>query len=202
MRAIRLSALWLTLVLSGCASTTQVITRTTTVEPQSPAHFLLLAAQTPEDSLRETWELACRPVFKRRGLRVALSHQEVPLWQTEGRQALLRWAQEHGADRVLIVNLTQLILLPPQMPERHELNPLNQGHDFKPTFRIPLGEGSYREKPLPSGVQEFPVDLLTAEGRNLWHGLVRTNEANDGAAIAQSQCTALRDTFVKLGLIP
>src|SRR5699024_8356859 len=130
-----LPALCLALLLGGCASTTQVITRTTTVAPEKAAHQLLLAARTPEDALRETWELTCRPIFQRRGLQVSLSHQEVPLWQNKGRSALLRWARQHNADRVLVVDLTQLVMQPPQMPKHHDLNLLSQGDQTEPTFR-------------------------------------------------------------------
>lgn len=202
MKTLQLSVLAMALLLCGCASTTQVITDSTTVAASGTAHHLLLVAQTPEDAMRETWELTCRPIFQRRGLQVTLSHQEIPLWQHQGgRPALLRWARQHDADRILIVNLTQWLMQPPQMPRQHELNPLGQGDESEPTVRIGLG-GSYHKPAPPPVEQSYPADLLNADGGSLWHGEARTHEANDSAAIARSQCTALRDAFVKQGLIP
>lgn len=196
-----LPALFLVTLLGGCASTTEVITRSTTVQPTGPAHHLLLVAQTPEDDLRETWEITCRPIFERRGLTVSLSHQEIPLWQNKGHQALTDWAQQHGADRILLVNLTRLLLQKPNMPERRELNPLNQDTQVDPSIRVGIG-GDYKKPEPPPKEQTYPVDLLNADGGNLWHGLARTHEANQTTAIAKSQCTALRDTLVKQGLLP
>ncbi len=202
MKTIRLAVLGVALLLGGCASTTQVITDSTNTAPGGTAHHLLLVAQTPEDAMRETWELTCRPIFRQRGLQVALSHQEMPLWQDQGgRPALLHWARQHGVDRVLIVNITQLLMQPPQMPHQHELNALQQGDESQPALRVGIG-GSYH-KPVPPPVEQgYPAELLDADGDSLWYGEIRTHEANDSAAIARSQCTALRDAFVKQGLIP
>ena len=83
MRGLLLAVLF----LSGCASTTEVTTRTVTDTPPPPAETLLLVAQSPEGDTRETWELTCRPIFERAGLTVLLSHQEVPLWYERGRKA-------------------------------------------------------------------------------------------------------------------
>lgn len=201
MKAPLLPALLLALLLAGCASTTEVVTRSTTTPPQGPAQSLLLVAQTPEDNLRETWEITCQPIFQRRGLTVSLSHQETPLWRNKGRPALLNWARAHHVDRILIVNLTRLLMRPPQMPARHELNPLNQDTEVHPTWRIGIG-GTYKEQDQAPDKQSYPADLLNNQGANLWHGLARTHEANNQAAIAKSQCTALRDVLVEKGLIP
>lgn len=198
MRATLLFALILT--LAGCASTTQVVTRSTVVAPKGPAHSLLLVAQTPENDIRETWELTCEPIFARTGLAVSLSHQSVPLWQNQGRDALLDWARKHQVDRILIVNLTGLLMQPPQFPNRHSLNPMNENQP-PATFHIGIG-GTYKEPKQPPETQSYPVDLLNADGGNLWHGLARTHEANDEAAIAKSQCTALRNALEQKGLLP
>ncbi|HEX5678297.1 MAG TPA: hypothetical protein VFX91_10025 [Alcanivorax sp.] len=198
MRALLLAVLF----LSGCASTTEVTTRTVTDTPPPPAQTLLLVAQTPEGETRETWELVCRPIFERAGLTVLLSHQEVPLWYERGRKALVDWAADHPVDRILMVDLTRLLISGPHMRDRRELNPINQDNEVRPTWRVGLDGERIKDAPPADVEQAFPADLLTGDGANIWHGVARTHEANDQAAIAKSQCLALRDTLQQMRLLP
>lgn len=187
--------------LAGCASTTQVTTRTVTDTPPPPATTLLLAAQSPESDTRETWELTCRPIFARTGVTVHLAHQEVPFWDEDGRQALSDWAGEHGADRILLVDLTRLLMSAPNLPADRDLNPLDQDTEVQPTWRLGLdGERIERDRP-GDPEQRFPAYLTDGDGKPLWHGEARTHEANDQAAIAKSQCRALRDVLRQNGTL-
>ncbi len=190
------------LLLTGCASTTEVTTRTVTDTPPPAAETLLLVARSPESDTRETWELTCRPIFERAGLTVLLSHQEVPLWYEQGRKALTRWAAGHQVDRVLMVDLTRLLMSAPHMRERQELNPINQDNEVRPTWRVGLDGERIKEAPPADVEQHFPADLLTGDGTSLWHGVALTHEANDQTAIAKSQCLALRDTLRQAALLP
>lgn len=198
MRALLLAVLF----LSGCASTTEVTTRTVTDTPPPPAETLLLVAQSPEGDTRETWELTCRPIFERAGLTVLLSHQEVPLWYERGRKALVEWAGDHPVDRILLVDLTRLLMSAPHMRDRQELNPINQDNEVRPTWRVGLDGERIKDAPPADVEQMFPADLLNGDGANLWHGMARTHEANDQTAIAKSQCLALRDTLRQARLLP
>ncbi|WP_101676219.1 hypothetical protein [Alloalcanivorax mobilis] len=193
------SALLLALLLAGCASTTELVTRSVTPTPPPPPRGVLLVAQTPENDTRETWELTCRPIFQRAGLEVFLSHQELPLWDEKGRAILVDWAHQHGVERVLVVDLTYLIQRPPHLTEPRDHNPISQG-EVEPTWRIGIG-GKIKEEPQPEAEQRYPVDLLSAEGRNLWNGEARTHEANDQSAIAKSQCRALAAGLGALDLL-
>lgn len=198
MRALLLAVLF----LGGCASTTEVTTRTVTDTPPAPAETLLLVAQSPEGDTREIWELTCRPIFERAGLTVLLSHQEVPLWYERGRKALVEWAGDNPVDRILLVDLTRLLMSDPHMRERQALNPINQDNEVRPTWRVGMDGGRIKDAPPADVEQAFPADLLTGDGANIWHGVARTHEANDQTAIAKSQCQALRDTLRQARLLP
>ncbi|MBM1144800.1 hypothetical protein GN155_013550 [Alcanivorax sp. ZXX171] len=192
-------ALLLTLLLAGCASTTEITTRTVTDTPPADAGAILLAAQSPEGDVRETWELICRPIFSRAGLTVYLAHQETPLWRD--RDALTDWAAGHGVDRVLLVDLTRLLMSAPNLPADRDLNPLDQDTEVQPTWRLGLdGERIERDRP-GDPEQRFPAYLTDGDGKPLWHGEARTHEANDQAAIAKSQCRALRDVLRQNGTL-
>ena len=155
MRALLLAVLF----LSGCASTTEVTTRTVTDTPPPPAETLLLVAQSPEGDTRETWELTCRPIFERAGLTVLLSHQEVPLWYERGRKALVEWAGDHPVDRILLVDLTRLLMSAPHMRDRQELNPINQDNEVRPTWRVGLDGERLTDAPPAEVEQGVPADL-------------------------------------------
>lgn len=190
------------LFLGGCASTTEVTTRTVTETPPPPPETLLLVARSPEGDTRETWELTCRPIFERAGLTVLLSHQEVPLWYERGRKALVEWTADHPVDRILMVDLTRLLMSAPHLRDRQELNPINQEHEVRPTWRVGLDGERIKDTPPADVEQTFPADLLSGDGDSLWHGVARTHEANDQTAIAKSQCLALRDTLRRARLLP
>ncbi len=155
------------LLLSGCASTTEVTTRTVTDTPPPPAETLLLVAQSPEGDTRETWELTCRPIFERTGLTVLLSHQEVPLWYERGHKALVEWTADNPVDRILRVDLTRLLMSAPHMRDRQALNPINQDNEVRPTWRVGLDGERIKEAPPADVEQAFPADLLAGDGTNL-----------------------------------
>lgn len=192
-------ALLMAFLLAGCASTTEIVTRSVTPRPPGEAASVLLVAQTPEGDTREIWELTCQPIFQRAGLDVYLGHQELPLWDNNGRAALSQWASDHGVQRVLVVNLTHLLMQAPHLTGYRDLNPINQEIEA-PTWRIGIG-GDLKEPPEAQSKQTFPADLLDASGHNLWSGLARTHEANDQAAIAKSQCRALAAGLQQLELL-
>lgn len=203
MRTLLFSLAMLSLTgLAGCASTTQITTRTVTDTPPPPATSVLLAAQSPESDTRETWELTCRPVFARSGLTVHLAHQEVPFWDQDGRAALSDWAGQHQVDRILLVDLTGLLTSAPNLPDQRELNPLNQDTEVQPTWRLGLDGQRIQRAPLEDTEDRFPAYLMDGTGASLWYGIARTHEANDQAAIAKSQCRALRDALRQAGLLP
>ena len=105
-------------------------------------------------------------------------------------------------DRILLVDLTRLLMSAPHMRDRQELNPINQDNEVRPTWRVGLDGERIKDAPPADVEQMFPADLLDGAGTNLWHGMARTHEANDQSAIAKSQCLALRDTLRQARLLP
>lgn len=105
-------------------------------------------------------------------------------------------------DRILLVDLTRLLMSAPHMRDRQELNPINQDDEVRPTWRVGLDGERIKDAPPADVEQVFPADLLNGDGANLWHGMARTHEANDQTAIAKSQCLALRDTLRQARLLP
>lgn len=194
--------LLLTLLLVGCASTTQITTRFQSQEAIDPQPTLLLVAQTPETVTRETWELTCRKVFSSDQLTVLLSHQEVPLWYESGKKRILRWAQDNDIDRILAVNLTQMLVDSVPAQSRNRLNPMNQEAGAgQPTWEMGLG-GELASQETSDPLREHDAELIDARGKPLWNGVAHTHEANDRAAIAKSQCIALRKILHELAFIP
>ena len=98
------------LLVAGCASTTQVTTRFTAEGSHPPRETLLLVAHTPEGGTRETWELTCKEIFSSSSLTILLSHQELPLWYEGGKNRILDWAQSNDVQRILVVELTHLLI--------------------------------------------------------------------------------------------
>lgn len=190
------------LLFAGCASTTEITTRTVTDTPPPAATAIVLAAQSPENDTRETWELTCRPIFAGSGLTVYLAHQEVPFWEQGGHRALSDWTGTHGVERILLVDLTRLLMSAPHLPDQRELNPLGQDTEVRPTWRLGLDGERIERAPLDDTESSYPAYLLDGDGASLWHGVARTHEANDQAAIAKSQCRALRDALHGNGLLP
>ena len=105
-----------------------------------------------------------RPIFERAGLTVLLSHQEVPLWYERGRKALVEWAGDHPVDRILLVDLTRLLMSAPHMRDRQELNPINQDNEVRPTWRVGLDGERIKDAPPADVEQMFPADLLDGAG--------------------------------------
>lgn len=190
------------LLLAGCASTTDITTHTVTDTPPPTATSILLAARSPEIDFRESWELTCRPIFADTGLSVHLAHQEVPFWQRDGQPALSHWTDAHRVDRILLVDLTRLLIPAPHLPDQRELNPLGQDTEVTPTWRVGLDGERIPRAPLEDTEARYPAYLMAGDGASLWYGEARTHEANDPAAIAHSQCRALRDALHDGGLLP
>src|SRR5690606_37870446 len=94
-------------------STTQVETRLQN-DAGTPAHSLLLVARTPETNYRKTWENTCAKVFA--PLTITKSQDALPDWFDSDTKSLTDWLQQHQVDNVLLVDITALLLAPPQMP--------------------------------------------------------------------------------------
>ena len=140
MRSL-LSVLLPAVLLSGCASTTDVATRYTSDKTYAAIDTLLLVARTPEGNIRETWELTCKEIFSGNSLTILLSHQEIPLWYEGGKDRILDWAQKQGVDRILMVELTHLLIDAAQPPQPgNQLNPMDvNNNDIQPTWQVGIG---------------------------------------------------------------
>ncbi len=191
------------LLVAGCASTTQVTTRFTAEGSHPPQETLLLVAHTPEGSTRETWELTCKEIFSSGSLTILLSHQELPLWYEGGKNRILDWAQSNDVQRVLVVELTHLLIdaaAPPTAGNR--LNPMDQSAgEMTPTWQVGIG-GELAPEDVPEALRQHGAELINADGKPLWTGIATTHEASNTVAIAKSQCTALRKTLKENALIP
>lgn len=191
------------LLVAGCASTTQVTTRFTAEGSHPPQETLLLVAHTPEGNTRETWELTCKEIFSSSSLTILLSHQELPLWYEGGKNRILDWAQSNDVQRILVVELTHLLIdaaAPP--PASNQLNPMDQSAgDITPTWQVGIG-GKLAREDAPEALRQHGAELINANGKPLWTGIATTHEASNTVAIAKSQCTALRKTLKEHALIP
>ena len=191
------------LLVAGCASTTEVETRYTDGGNHPPQDSLLLVAHTPEGNIRETWELTCKDIFSSDSLTVLLSHQELPLWYEGGKESILDWAQENDVDRILVVELTHMLIdaaAPPTVG--NQLNPMGQfAGDVKPTWQVGIG-GELAEDEEPTALRQHGAELINADGKPLWTGIATTHEASNAVAIAKSQCSALRRTLREQALVP
>ncbi|MQX53735.1 hypothetical protein [Alcanivorax sediminis] len=201
MRSL-IAALLPALLLTGCASTTDVATRYTSDGSFPKQDQLLLVAHTPEGSVRETWELTCRDIFSSDSLTILLSHQELPLWYEGGKQRILHWAQETGVDRILVVELTHLLIDAAEPPQPvNQLNAMNQTPgSLPPTWEVGIG-GDLRKADIPEALRQHGAELINAEGNPIWTGVATTHEANNMAVIAKSQCQALRKTLREQGYL-
>lgn len=201
MRAL-IATLLPTLLLTGCASTTDVTTRFTNEQAYPRQDQLLLVAHTPEGGVRETWELTCRDIFSSNSLTVLLSHQELPLWYEGGKQRILSWAQETGVDRILVVELTHLLIDAAEPPQPvNQLNAMNQPPGSPPpTWEVGIG-GDLKKADIPEALRQHGAELIDAEGTPIWTGIATTHEANNMTAIAKSQCQALRNTLREQGYL-
>lgn len=201
MRAL-IATLLPALLLTGCASTTDVTTRFTNEQAYPRQDQLLLVAHTPEGGVRETWELTCRDIFSSNSLTVLLSHQELPLWYEGGKQRILSWAQETGVDRILVVELTHLLIDAAEPPQPvNQLNAMNQPPGSPPpTWEVGIG-GDLKKADIPEALRQHGAELIDAEGTPIWTGIATTHEANNMTAIAKSQCQALRNTLREQGYL-
>ncbi len=201
MRSL-LATLLPTLLLAGCASTTEVNTRFTSDETFPRQNSLLLVAHTPEGGVRETWELTCRDIFSSDSLTILLSHQEIPLWYEGGKQRILSWAQETGVDRILVVELTHLLIDAAEPPQPvNQLNAMDQVPGSPPpTWEVGIG-GDLKKAGIEEALRQHGTELINAEGTPIWTGVATTHEANNMAAIAKSQCKALRKTLREQGYL-
>ncbi|MED5239193.1 MAG: hypothetical protein VX379_06425 [Pseudomonadota bacterium] len=201
MRSL-LIVLFPTLLLAGCASTTEVTTRFTSEESFPATDRMLLVAHTPEGGVRETWELTCRDIFSSDSLTILLSHQELPLWYEGGKQRILDWAQNTGVDRVLVVELTHLLIDAAEPPQPvNQLNAMNQPPGSPPpTWEMGIG-GDLKQADVPEALRQHGAELINAQGSPIWTGVATTHEANNMVAIAKSQCQALRKTLREQGYL-
>lgn len=191
------------LFVAGCASTTDVTTRFTDEGSHPPQDTLLLVAHTPEGNIRETWELTCKDIFSSNSLTVLLSHQELPLWYEGGKKRILDWAQENDVERILVVELTHLLIDAAAPPAAgNQLNPMEQSAgDVQPTWKIGIG-GDLAKDEVPDALRQHGAELINADGKPLWTGITTTHEASNAVAIAKSQCSALRRSLREQALIP
>lgn len=181
-----LASLW----LAACASTTQITSRLQ--RSASPANSVLLAAITPEPHYRTVWENSCRTRLQQAGLEAHGSHLSLADWQGPNPQALIRQAQKQQLDAVLMVNLTRLLLMPAGQAINHDAALIT--HDAMPhqgnEWTISLGNNSASQT-AATRILKVEAQLIGKDGKVGWAGLLRTHEANDLEAIADSQCDAL-----------
>lgn len=198
----RLLALTPVLVLAACASTTEVQTRHTAESTTSAAGHILLAARSPESRKQTNWERHCKRVLKRSGLKITRGQKAVPGWQEPDAGALEAWAREHGADAVLLADITGLLIGPAHLPET---DPATGEPEIQAQWTFHFGDDGPTAKQREreeSVYQEIEVEWIAPDGKRFWTGVARTHEARELAAVARSQCTALGKTLAERGLIP
>lgn len=192
------------LILSGCVNTSTLVTRHL-AEPGEPAvTHLLLVGRSPDIKTRRQWESACASRLQHAGLNIALSHH---LWSEDvlpPHDSLMQQAQQSGFDGVLIGEITALLLAPMQLPPENVVSQERRSSsDASPQaegFQITLGGKERQTFELQDMDIEF--QLLSAQGKMLWNGLLRTHEANQIEAIARSQCKRVREALIEASLLP
>ena len=134
---------------------------------------------------------------------VLLSHQELPLWYEGGKERILDWAQENDVERILVVELTHLLIDAAAPPAAgNQLNPMEQSAgDVQPTWKIGIG-GDLAKDEVPDALRQHGAELINADGKPLWTGIATTHEASNAVAIAKSQCSALRRSLREQTLVP
>lgn len=205
LRPTRLAALLAILLLGGCASTTQVETRYQG-SSVTPAHSLLLVARTPEASYRKVWESTCDRVFASLPLTITKSMDALPDWFDSDTKSLTDWLVQNHVDEVLLVDITALLLAPPQMPgmpaDTSGVAPRAPHEDpiGVPQWNFFIGQKS-KALPSPSREHQVEAQLLSPQGKMIWNGMLSTHEANDLEAIAGSQCKALKKVLQQQHLL-
>lgn len=194
---------WLALscvaLLSACANTTDLDVRYQKAAPQF--EHLLLVAKTPDASWRAQWESACQTMF--RSLSTDTSTQLDPAW--DGTSTFT--SRQPLPSTTLIVDITPLLLAPPQMPGMMDvdgqmlLTDPNEDSIGIPTWNFFIGRKA-KKLPEPPLLHSLEAQLLDQNGGLLWDGVMTTHEANDLKAIAKSQCRALKKDFVQQGYLP
>jgi len=173
-------------LLTGCASTSDIATRYGAISLDGDT--LLLATRSPDPQVRERWENACEPAFRRQGYDVTQSFTVLPAWFATGTDELERWASANGIRNILVAELTGLLPAPANYNPPDVLSGNNLHHEVQ--IMVPARE--FREtRDAPQVDQNIEVNLLNNEGRILWRADVITREANNIPAIARSQCEAL-----------
>lgn len=179
-------------LLSGCASTSDISTRYFDEDIPS-AQQILLVARSAENKTRMQWEKICLSELSETGKPIVASHQVMSNLSDGYNQALTGWAsQQTLLTDVLIFEISGLLLAPPQIPPGNEVSV----ERYSP--EQPIGESTWKFSFGQQENQTIPPEriitetrLLTSEGKTRWEGLVTSHEANDMAAIARSQCKAL-----------
>lgn len=205
----------LVLLLSACAQTTQIEPRylapklaPDTARRTTDINRLLIAARTPDATYRSNWEAACGRVFSKTGMNVSLSYKALPDWNDLHIEELSDWALAHRVDAILMVDITTLLLAPPQPPSGISndtfgisQNGPNEDDIGKPDWSFFIGRKEKR-KAQPPRLHSSEAQLLSPSGKMLWDGLMTTHEANDLAAIASSQCEAIKQRLTKIKILP
>lgn len=197
----RLLSLLLPLLLAACASTTQIETRYQ-IPAAAPASSILLVARTPEANYRKTWENTCAKVFSSLPIHITKSIDALPDWFDSDTRSLTEWVTQQHIDAVLLVNITGLLLAPPQMPgmsaDTSGVAPRAPREDpiGVPEWNFFLGKKS-KALPTPALLHQVEAQLLNPDGKMLWNGLLTTHEANDFEAIASSQCKAIKQILIE-----
>lgn len=189
-------------LLSGCASTTTVVTRSSTDATEIPVSKLLLLGRVDDIEMRKPWEQACAKQLHSSALEIHSSYTLWPQFLPE-QDELLQAATSQGFDGVLIAEIASLQLLPLQLPPDNvvsaERRPSSDASPRTPGFQIHVA-GAERSEALAQA-QDIEFHLQRPNGETLWNGLLRTNEANQVEAIARSQCKKLNKTLKKAGLL-
>jgi hypothetical protein len=198
-RGYRYLLICLACLLSACANTTSIATRYQ-VATDTRIHSLLLAARTPEGDYRHAWEGACESALKTHGLTLINSDKATPDWHDPDPQPLVDWAKTNGVDAVLIVDITGLLLAPPQIPGQPDSQIValrrapNETPIGIPTWNLFIGKRAQAQPQSPR-LHTMEAQLISNTGKMLWDGVLTTHEANDIGAIADSQCAALRKSL-------
>lgn len=183
--------------LTACASTSSITSRY--LAPSvAPSASITLAAQTPEQSIRERYETVCAGEL---GTKVTVipAYTLLSSWAGASPEPLLAVTDTPA---LLVIDLTSLLLPAMQMPPGNEVSDARLGSAAGPTYNTwELGSSRSQDSADVDQVIHVEARLISQSGTTLWEGIIHTHEANDLRAIAQSQCRALADTLGAHGLL-